>query len=143
MSLMEVQHWGPAGWKFMHAVSFGYPEKPTQQDKNHAINFFKSVGYVLPCDKCRSHYNDQVKKTPPDVENRESLSRWLVAVHNEVNRANGKREWSHEEVKKQHEITLNDAPKQCSAGPSTVCDPKVVALVGLALLGLYLLLMKK
>lgn len=140
MSLMEVKHWGKAGWKFMHAISFGYPDNPTISDRNHATNFFKSVGYVLPCKKCRSHYNEQVKKNPPDVESKDSLSRWLVAIHNEVNRANGKREWSHEEVKKQHEIKLEDASKQCTVvAPSSFCNEKTLFLVVAAFIVVYFL----
>ena len=118
MSLMEVQHWGPAGWQFMHAVTFGYPEQPSMADKAHALNFFKSVGYVLPCDKCRAHYNDEVKRNPPDVHSRDSLSRWLVKVHNKVNRENGKSEWSHEDVKQRHELTIENQDKKCTTPPS-------------------------
>ena len=26
--------WGPHGWKFIHYVTLGYPDKPTKEDKN-------------------------------------------------------------------------------------------------------------
>ena len=68
--------------------------------QNHATQFFKSVGYVLPRNKCRAHYNEEVKRNPPKVDSRDALSRWLAEVHNKVNRENGKREWSHDEVRK-------------------------------------------
>lgn len=132
---MEVQHWGPAGWQFLHAISFGYPEQPTLVDKNHALNFFKSVGHVLPCDKCRSHYNDQVCKTPPDVENRESLSRWLVRVHNKVNRENGKKEWNYSDVKQQHALTLKDLGKKCVAPPPSNNDYVAVYVLIVIIVG--------
>ena len=25
--------WGPHGWKFLHFVTLGYPEKPTENEK--------------------------------------------------------------------------------------------------------------
>ena len=37
--------WGPFGWKFMHYVSFGYPDKPTTQDKQNYKNFYYHAKY--------------------------------------------------------------------------------------------------
>ena len=138
---MEVKHWGPAGWQFMHAITFGYPERPTTADKNHATQFFKSVGYVLPCNKCRAHYNEEVKRNPPKVDSRDALSRWLVEVHNKVNRENGKREWSHDEVRKKHKMKHHDMAKKCTAPPPPVCtrEQMIIMLIVVLLASFYVM----
>ena len=32
--IITPQEWGPHGWKFIHYVSLGYPENPTEEDKH-------------------------------------------------------------------------------------------------------------
>ncbi|MBA43015.1 MAG: hypothetical protein CMF62_03285 [Magnetococcales bacterium] len=82
--------WGPSGWKFLHSVSFGYPIKPTNEQKNEYRNFFKSVGDILPCVYCRESYKKFIQEgcTKLDenaLENRDSLTRWLYNIHEAVN----------------------------------------------------------
>ena len=48
--------WGPHGWKFLHYVSLGYPEKPTDKEKIYYKNFYYSLQNVLPCEKCAQNY---------------------------------------------------------------------------------------
>lgn len=88
---MDINSWGSAGWNFMHACTFAYPTKPLEKDKKDAIQFFRSVGNVLPCHACRTHYYNHMKSFPVEshVDSRDSLSRWLVHVHNLVNASRG------------------------------------------------------
>ena len=40
--------WGPHGWKFLHYISFGYPENPTINIKNqYAANPEKIVAKIF------------------------------------------------------------------------------------------------
>ena len=97
---MHPEFWGPSGWKFLHSVTFQYPIKPTVNDKAHYKEFFNSLKHTLPCEKCAHHYTSHLRKFPIDsaLETREKLVRWLINVHNEVNKTLGKREYFYEEV---------------------------------------------
>jgi hypothetical protein len=82
--------WGPSAWKFLHAVTFGYPVNPSIEQKNQYKAFFKNLGFVLPCIYCRDSYqkfiecNDTILND--DVfESRETITKWLYKLHNRVN----------------------------------------------------------
>ena len=53
---MRTKVWGPPAWIFLHTVAHNYPLKPTRQDRKNYKNFFKSIGYILPCKYCRMSY---------------------------------------------------------------------------------------
>ena len=79
--------WGPHGWKFMHYVSLGYPDNPTNDQKTLYKNFYYSLQDVLPCEKCRINYKKNIKEHPIDthLENKDSLVKWVIDIHNKVN----------------------------------------------------------
>ena len=49
--------WGPPLWESLHCITFAFPSNPTNEEKQHYLAFFKSLGNVLPCSLCRSSYN--------------------------------------------------------------------------------------
>ena len=59
---MMTNVWGPPGWVFLHCITIGYPIKidPKNKEhisrKKHTMNFFNSLGHVLPCKYCRESY---------------------------------------------------------------------------------------
>ena len=80
--------WGPGAWIFLHSISLTYPNNPTENDKKMYKIFFDSLGYLLPCNECSNHYNDYLLKNPLTDEvlhNKETLTRWLYNLHNNVN----------------------------------------------------------
>lgn len=96
-------NWGRPGWKFLHSVTFAYPEKPNTLTKMRYMAFFKSLRHVLPCPMCRLSYAHSVKSlTMKHMKNTETLSRWLVGVHNKVNFKLGKRLYGYDEVKQMY-----------------------------------------
>lgn len=91
--------WGPPIWNAIHILAFlGTPGPLTAVEQQGFVQWFQSLGTVLPCGKCRQHYADYVRKTPPNVQTRESLSRWTVDLHNWVNARLGKPEISWEQA---------------------------------------------
>ena len=91
----DPDKWGPHAWKFLHMITFSYPEDPHPDIQEHFKQFFRSLGTALPCAKCREHYNEKFVRTVDDspddpFRNRESLTQWLVDIHNEVNDSNSK-----------------------------------------------------
>lgn len=82
--------WGGPGWIFNHSVTFGYPLKPTEEDKKKYRNYFTSLGDVLPCKFCRESYKKFITTgntalTDEALKDRESLTRWFYRVHQAVN----------------------------------------------------------
>jgi mitochondrial FAD-linked sulfhydryl oxidase len=97
---MKVQ-WGPSGWKFLHAITFAYPEKPTLLEKKRYLIFFKSLRHVLPCPVCSAEYARKTRTLSlKQMKDRDTLSRWLVKVHNQVNFKLGKRIVKYSTVKR-------------------------------------------
>jgi hypothetical protein len=86
--------WGPGGWDFLHAITFGYPLNPTDEQREQYNTFFTSVAYVLPCVYCRISYGEFIKTndtelTKNDLENRYTLTNWLYRLHQAVNKKLG------------------------------------------------------
>ena len=92
--------WGPPAWTFLHTVTFNYPENPTEDDKRNFYNFFDSLQHVLPCEKCKGHYKQNIQKynLKNNLGSRQELVKWLIDLHNDINKDNGKPVWSYSEV---------------------------------------------
>jgi hypothetical protein len=88
--MADTQIWGPPAWKFLHTLTFSYPDNPSQMEREHAERLFESMRYLLPCQSCRKHYDIEYAKNPPDTTSGTTLSSWLVDVHNRVNVRLGK-----------------------------------------------------
>lgn len=93
MNSINPKVWGASGWEFMHYITFAYPDFPTKIDKENIANFFTTVGKVLPCEVCRVHFADNLRKFPLNdtvLSNRYNLVKWLIDIHNTVNVMHGK-----------------------------------------------------
>ena len=103
--------WGPHGWKFMHYVSLDYPDNPTINDKNVYKNFYYSLQDVLPCEKCRINYKKNIIEHPIDshLENKDSLVKWVIDIHNKVNEELNKPKHEYQEA---IDIYLNATQEQ-------------------------------
>ena len=85
---MLTSVWGPSLWHSLHAISFNYPVYPTKEQKLQYLEFFKSLKHVLPCKYCRENYKKNIKTVPLNMstmKSRETLSRWLYELHEEIN----------------------------------------------------------
>jgi hypothetical protein len=83
--------WGPHFWEVLHAVSFGYPLEPTEQNKIDYKEFFISIKNVLPCRYCRESYDEYILKekdtklNSSHLSSRDELTKWVYLLHNRVN----------------------------------------------------------
>lgn len=84
--------WGPPTWESFHSITFGYPIKPTDKQKNDYMNYFIYLGKVLPCVYCRVSYDEFITDIDKDtflnidtMKSRETLTRWGMALHEAVN----------------------------------------------------------
>lgn len=90
---MMTKVWGPAGWLFLHCVTFGFPYtinplNPEHQTKaEDYYNFFYYLGRVMPCRYCRDSYQEFFKDHDlrEQLQSRRQISEWLYTIHNRVN----------------------------------------------------------
>jgi Erv1 / Alr family len=80
--------WGPIFWTMLHITTLGYPDTPTNNEKEAAVAFFESLKTTLPCPICKQHYADTLQQFPVQqaVGSKQDLIRWLFVIHNEVNK---------------------------------------------------------
>eukprot|EP00056_Hartaetosiga_gracilis_P007687 m.111101 g.111101 ORF g.111101 m.111101 type:complete len:180 (-) comp12761_c9_seq1:736-1275(-) len=84
---------GKKSWGFLHTMAAYYPDKPTETDQNDMKDMMRLWGKFYPCHECADDFREDLKKYPPQVESRSSLSRWLCEQHNRVNVKLGKEEF--------------------------------------------------
>ena len=92
--------WGPHGWNFLHYVSLGYPQEPTENDKRYYKDFYTSLQNVLPCATCQGNYKKNLSELPIDnaLQSRDTLVKWVIDIHNKVNKETNKRELGYDEA---------------------------------------------
>jgi hypothetical protein len=98
---MNPNIWGPHAWKFLHSITLIYPDNPSEQDKINMKTFFTSVGPILPCHKCRNNFGKHLIIFPLNLtalESREKLVKWLINIHNEVNKMTNQPLLTYEQV---------------------------------------------
>lgn len=86
--------WGSPSWESGHAITFGYPINPTDEQKKIYHDYFVLFGKVLPCKYCRDSYQEFILE--PDTllnedvfKNRETLTKWFWKMHERVNKKLG------------------------------------------------------
>ncbi len=85
---MDPNIWGPHLWFFLHSMSFAYAKNkdhPTEEEKKYMYQFLESLKFVLPC-ACKDNYAKHFDKHPPKLDSRMELFKWLVDLHNKVNK---------------------------------------------------------
>ena len=85
---METIYWGPAGWRFLHLLTFLYPESPDTGDKILMRDMMSLLPDVLPCKYCRASFTKYMANLDitPALETRDLLVEWLYKMHNKVNK---------------------------------------------------------
>ncbi len=99
---MDPKIWGKSGWVFLFSVALGFPEKPNFQQIDNYKNFFTYLQYVLPCEICRLHYTNHLNQIiiDPYMTGRDNLFLWILKIHNLVNKENGKKSITKQDVMK-------------------------------------------
>jgi hypothetical protein len=92
-------------WFTLHSITFNYPIKPTNDDKNNYKNFFIYLQNVIPCNICKKNYIRHLKEYPVDnnLNSRVDLVKWMINLHNAVNGETGKKILSYDNVIKKYE----------------------------------------
>ena len=84
---------GRATWLFLHTLAAQYPEDPTRQQARDARDLVSIMTRAYPCAECARHFEEVVRRVPPDVSSGAAFRQWTCEVHNEVNVRLGKPEF--------------------------------------------------
>ncbi|KAG2412533.1 FAD-linked sulfhydryl oxidase ERV2 [Aspergillus terreus] len=76
---------GRATWKYFHTMLARYPEDPTEEQQETLRSFIYLFARLYPCGECASHFQQHLKKYPPQVGSRNIAAGWGCFIHNEVN----------------------------------------------------------
>lgn len=97
---IDPNYWGNHGWYFIHYTALGYPDNPTDEDKNNYKLFYYNLQNTLPCLKCANNFKQNIQELPIDsfLNSRNDLFKWTVYIHNMVNNELGKKNLSYEEA---------------------------------------------
>jgi hypothetical protein len=81
---------GRTGWTTLHMFANGYPNEPTEEDKNKMKGFLDGFAHHYPCLMCREHFKVIYKKNPPILDSKQTLKNTICNYHNIVNNRLGK-----------------------------------------------------
>lgn len=94
--------WGGSLWFVLFLIAICYPKNnPSEEIKESAKNFYLSLKVLTPCKKCRINFSGHLLNNPltdKDLQNRDSLLKWLCNLRNLVNVMQGKKEQDHDEM---------------------------------------------
>lgn len=62
-----------------------FPEKPSADDSLALKTYIQLFARLYPCGDCASHFQQLLKKYPPQVSSRNAAAGWACFVHNQVN----------------------------------------------------------
>lgn len=84
--MVNPKIWGNSGWKFLIAIAADYVDSPNIDMQHNYNRFFLHLKWVLPCEICRSNYEEHFKRWPIDqfLKSRAALFRWIMIMYNEV-----------------------------------------------------------
>lgn len=108
---MKPEIWGPATWTLLHCITLEYPENPKIEDKENVKNFIKYFGKVIPCEKCKINFKSHIEEIPLNdnvLSSRKNLIKWMIDIHNSVNKINGKKELTYHDALKNILIACNN-----------------------------------
>lgn len=82
---------GRMTWKVLHRIAANFPDNDVNEDDKKTMeNIFYGLAKHFPCLECKEHFQEEIKKNPPKVENNKTISEWLCLQHNQVNKRLGK-----------------------------------------------------
>lgn len=112
MSKTGKNFWGPPVWHTIHSTAASY--KPHQRASfKRMMNTWTEM---LPCDECRGHLKENLKRLPVDnyLDNNHNLFLWTYFLHDLVNKQLGKHSPPYKTVKEYYFKGLGPECTQCS-----------------------------
>lgn len=79
---MDPQTWGPSGWLVLHRMAYTFDKACDAKE------FYRSLGDILPCGKCRRNFQEHMMALPFPTHRRD-VPRWVYDIHHRVNGTKG------------------------------------------------------
>lgn len=97
-----MKFYGPHQWSSLHAKIAKYDPNTQKKSMEQYLNSLKEL---LPCEKCRIHYKQNLNNRPfePYLNDREALFHWSYQLHDDVNKQLNKKSPSYSKIKKYYE----------------------------------------
>ncbi|KAI8323509.1 hypothetical protein GQ54DRAFT_258032 [Martensiomyces pterosporus] len=102
---------GRRTWYLLHVMASRYPEDPTKDETKAMESFLFLLSRLYPCGDCAHHFQQHLKKHPPQVSSRDELEQYLCKMHNTVNKVLKKPIYNCTEVHEAYD---------CGCGPNNV-----------------------
>jgi hypothetical protein len=83
---------GPVYWRTLFNIAASYPDHPDRSEKVDMHNLIKSIISKFTCRSCIENSFAFMRKHPADLDNKETLMRWLCKLKNNSNLHEGKEE---------------------------------------------------
>lgn len=81
---------GRAAWKLFHTTMARFPDEPAKDESDALKSYIYLFARLYPCGECAEHFQQIIKKFPPQTNSRSTAAAWACHVHNEVNKSKGK-----------------------------------------------------
>lgn len=134
----DFDAWGIPFWQVLHSATFSCSKKLTINEKQRIKVLMKLYPNLLPCGLCGLHFIDTITNKLPLTDNilntAETLQKWMVEVHNAVNKRIHKLEVPYEKVK---EFYLKNANIDLRPRKKSICFKNITII--LFILCLFLL----
>ena len=134
---MDPVKFGPCLWRSIHIIALGYPENPSEIDKQTYTNYYRDLWKIIPCLKCSLNYRRHWTEIPiySYLDSKNHLFEWTVLLHNIVNQELGKKQISLEEAYKIYNNDRIDVSTQQKAfAPTTTSAIYISIIVALILI---------
>lgn len=99
--------WGPSFWFMLHNGASKYPVEASNLRKERMKGFILGIPTMVPCEGCISHAIPYLEASKPHlddiVKGRDSLFKFFVDFHNDVNKRLHKKQYTYDEVYKMYE----------------------------------------
>ncbi|KAK9827189.1 hypothetical protein WJX74_009572 [Apatococcus lobatus] len=82
---VNADKWGPGAWRFLHYATLAFPDNPTKGQRKAYAALFHLLPRVLPCSVCRKHLRKSYQASPPVLQSRPQMIRWMEDVHTAIN----------------------------------------------------------
>jgi hypothetical protein len=133
---MSPTIWGPHAWFLLHSISMALPNKIPKETQKNLIDFMESFGGLIPCNICKINYKRHLLKDmsplKDNIQTRQLFAKWLIDLHNIVNKETGKPEMCYEAVVEKYDKIYNKRKET-----NHVC--KCIVLIGVILIIYYII----
>lgn len=60
--------YGRGTWALLHTIAARYPDNPNDTERMDHFNFIFLLSRLFPCPDCREHFQEMLRKYPPQVQ---------------------------------------------------------------------------